>query len=124
MDPMARPFRVAFAAFIALSVGASAFASCLPGDPQATMEMACCQPGDDCGAAMQAADCCSSASVLPDKFVATKPATSLKPLMGLSFLPAAEPAAMSVATPSAAYHVGRLTSSSPPLFLLISSLRI
>lgn len=121
---MSRLLRMAFAGFVALSVGASAVASCLPGDPGPNAEMACCLDGHDCGPRMTAADCCPSPTASAEKFVTTKPAASVKPIVALSFVPVTGPVAVSVHSRSSANYVALLTSSSPPFVLPLTSLRI
>lgn len=125
MTSMSRLSRFVTAAVLVLSVSSSAYASCMPDDMNAaSTEMACCMHGNhDCGPAMQPADCCSSHSVAAQKFVATKPPSSAKPLLtACEFLPA--PAADTVPAEMAGHPSFRVTVSSPPLFLLVSSLRI
>jgi hypothetical protein len=89
----------------------------------ASPEMACCLNGDhDCGPAMQPADCCSSPSDATQKFVATKPSAPTKPLLTACefFLVPAQ----SMSAEIAGQRFFSVTISPPPLFLLISSLRI
>lgn len=124
MRSMSRLSRFVTAAILVLSVSSSAYASCMPDEvTAASTDMACCMHGaHDCGPAMQPADCCSSHSVAAQKFVATKPPSSAKPLlMACEFLPAP---ADTVLAEMAGYPTFRVTASSPPLFLLVSSLRI
>ena len=89
----------------------------------ASPEMACCMHGErDCGPAMQPADCCSSPTDAAQKFVATKPPAPTKPLLTACELFLAE--AAPVPAEMVGHRAFRVTVSSPPLFLLISSLRI
>lgn len=112
------------AAVLVLSVSSSAYASCMPDDVNASMaEMACCMNGaHDCGPSMQPADCCRSHSDAAQKFVATKPPAPTKPLLTVSefFLAPAD----AVSAEIAGHRSFSVTVSSPPLFLLVSSLRI
>jgi hypothetical protein len=119
---MSRFWRAAFASALALSVACWAFAGCLPDNPRSAEDMACCQQGDhDCGPAMRAADCCGSSAPTDGKFLPIKPAPTVKPVIAyIATVVPGDPLIGAIAgarlEPSAA--------SSPPRFLLISSLRI
>ena len=121
---MSRFLRIALAGVLTLAVSTSAFVSCLPGEAKQTDEMACCTKGQhDCGPAMQAADCCKSPVAAFDKFVSTKPGSPVKPIVALSYVPATELAAQGLRVLPG--HASQpLGATSPPLFLLTSSLRI
>ena len=120
---MSRFVRVAGSALLALAVASSAVAGCLPGHPKPTEDMACCKMGDhDCGPAMRA-DCCKPTSSNAEKFIATKPAPTAKPIIALSYLATVTLAGLT-SSPRTAATFAPPPSASPPLFLLISSLRI
>ena len=121
---MSRFLRVACSALLTLALASSAVAGCLPMDPQRTEEMACCKEGThDCGPAMRAADCCQSSTPTAEKFIATKPAPTAKPIVALSYL-AVVSLSGSPSSPWTVATVAPSPSSSPPRFLLASSLRI
>jgi len=122
MDGMRRGGRLLLAVFLTAGVGTSAFASCLPPDPQPSAEMACCDHGKpDCGPAMQATDCCRAHSPQADRALAAKPVAShaatvqFVPLSLVSFATAVVSTPVVDASPVAA---------SPPIFLLGASFRI
>jgi hypothetical protein len=75
-----------------------------------------------CGPAMQPMDCCSSHGVAAQKFVATKPPAPIKPLLtAYEFLSAPADA---VWAEISGQRSSSVTVSPPPLFHLVSSLRI
>jgi hypothetical protein len=123
MITMFRFVRVALSSLLVLALASSAIASCLPGALRTTAEMACCQRGQhDCGQAMRAADCCKLNTSTAEKFVGTKPVVSAKPVLALSYLAFVVPIAPTRA--SGRTLVLNSASSSPPLFLLATTLRI
>jgi hypothetical protein len=87
-------------------------------------EMACCKTMRDCEQTMKGADCCQARATSPEKFVALKPASVVKPLaivsFGSSLADLSVPARISVS----AYGRTPVPASSPPTFLLHTSLRI
>jgi hypothetical protein len=85
--------------------------------------MACPNDGQhDCCPSIKAADCCTSSAASTENFVAIKP-VSVKPIVALSFVPAAAPMVSSTRRLSSISAPVTLASS-PPIFLLASSLRI
>jgi hypothetical protein len=122
---MSLVLRVASAGLLILAVATSGLANCLPDNMAKSGEMACCKEGQhDCGPSMQGEDCCSSSAASTEKFIAVKPAASVKPIVTLSFVPAAAPVASGARRLSSVSASVSLAVSSPPVFLLASSLRI
>jgi hypothetical protein len=119
---MSRFWRAEFACALALSVASWAFAGCLPDDPRSAEDMACCQQGDhDCGPAMRAADCCGSNSPADARFLPTKPAPTVKPV--IAYIATVVPGDQLTRTFAGA-RLEPSVASSPPHFLLVTSLRI
>jgi len=71
---------------------------------------------------MQAVDCCRSHDASSHRLTATKPVTVYKPILCLTEIALPPSLAMPSAAPSPVVEV--FVTTSPPLFLLDSSLRI
>lgn len=86
--------------------------------------MACCQKMRDCQQTMKAGDCCQAPAKSPERFVALKPVSVVKPLAIVSF--AADQTDLTIPARARVAAFGRSaeTASSPPIFLLDTSLRI
>jgi hypothetical protein len=121
---MSRGLRVLIAVALTLSVTSSAFAACLPGEPAASTEMACCETGHhDCGQSMRAADCCASTTVSAGKFIAAAPSTPARPVLVCALSHGIVPIVSLMHQP-VAWRSEPVPSASPPVYLRISSLRI
>ena len=113
--------RVAVVAALMCAVSSSAWASCLPND---MTDMACCKKMRDCEQTMKGADCCQARATSSEKFVALKPASVVKPLAIVSFGSSVTDVAAPMRTSVEGYGRAPVAASSPPIFLLDSSLRI
>lgn len=71
---------------------------------------------------MQAVDCCRSHDAAGHRLTAAKPSTVFKPILFLTEVAVPASLAASASTPSPV--IVQFVASSPPLFLLDSSLRI
>lgn len=120
---MSRVLRIVLAGMLILAVTTFASANCLPDNIGKSAEMACPNDGQhDCCPSLKAADCCTSSAASTETFTAVTP-VSVKPIVALSFVPAAVPLASSSHRLSSLSAPISLTPS-PPIFLLASSLRI
>ena len=115
--------RLALALLLVLGIASSAVANCLP-ETSAGDQMECCVKGEhNCEPSMRAADCCTSPSSTSQKLVLTKPVAPTKPIVAVVLVTAS--ARVGSFEPRVGHHPSViLTSSSPPRFLLASSLRI
>jgi len=120
---MPRLWRLVLSAVLIACVGSSALASCLPGDPQPAMDMACCRKDHDCGQAMQV-DCCKSSPTSPEALVAVKPMSPVKPVAALNFIATMTPAAALTVCVGSSIAGQFPIASSPPPYLITASLRI
>ena len=121
---MGRGARLVLVLALTLSVGTSAFASCMPVDSQPSAEMACCDHvKPDCGQAMQAWDCCRAHNPQADRALAAKPIASHAVSFQLVPLPLFVSVAPAGASSTHAIDVSSLAAS-PPIFLLGASFRI
>ena len=124
MGDVGRGARLLLVVVLTLSVGTSAYASCMPPDQQPAAEMACCDhTKPDCGPAMQVVDCCRVHNPQTARALAAKPVASHAVSVQLVPLPvfvALAPAAASLIRVSGLSSV----ATSPPIFLLDASFRI
>jgi hypothetical protein len=110
--------------FVVAALASSGLATCLMHRSHDSEAMACCMTDDrDCGPSTQTVTCCTNSSDTTAAVLATKPGPPVK-LIAL-LLPEMISAGGAIDSVAIRPHSSALTSSSsPPVFLLTSSLRI
>lgn len=124
IEVMSRLWRVTVVAALMSAVSSSGWASCLPGEMTDKADMACCQKMRACDQTMKAVDCCQAPAKSPERLVALKPASVVKPLAIVSFGSGLSDMTVPARINVAAYDRSLAAPSSPPIFQLDTSLRI